>query len=475
MPLRDRRLVVLCQSKVAGTLSMDDDGLVSFSYDDSYDGPDLSVIMPRGMTTQGSRVTAWFDGLLPDSIDIRRGMADKAGHGYGANSTFGLLSDYGLDLPGAVQVVTEDAIGSALGRNARYVPISKYAIGQRLHDMERRSHGTRPWLSGRERWSLAGNQGKIALMCRSGRYYSCEGSAASNVIVKPGIAGMRDEALNECLCMRLASEVGIPTAKVRMDTFGDVNAIVIDRYDRMQIDGNVMRLHQEDVCQSFGMPPSKKYAEDGGLSAQTIMRSRMTDEGSRTRFYDALIYNYLIGATDGHAKNYSLMHDVGSGFFLAPLYDIASIIPYAEGEHEYKVAMGIGGDARIGRLRGSTIRRFARHVGMDATAVIDRSIKLANDVRESVEHVVSEMGEYEGIDELACSLVPNIRLLCDAFERNADATGRKMFVPHMIGMTRRHSGNDKKSCHDGLVWIDSYMRNGKPVKGHWRRVTRHAR
>jgi hypothetical protein len=45
------------------------------------------------------------------------------------------------------------------------------------------------------------------------------------------------------------------------------------------------------------------------------------------RFAGALAFNWLIASTDAHAKNYGLLL-AGRQIRLAPLYDIASILPY---------------------------------------------------------------------------------------------------------------------------------------------------
>jgi serine/threonine-protein kinase HipA len=103
------------------------------------------------------------------------------------------------------------------------------------------------------------------------------------------------------------------TVKTRVARFGDEAAIVVDRYDRYPDAGRVMRVHQEDLCQALGAPPTKKYQSDGGPTARDIaelLRRAMSTPGADRavqRFADALIWNWLIGGTDGHAKNYSLL------------------------------------------------------------------------------------------------------------------------------------------------------------------------
>jgi serine/threonine-protein kinase HipA len=134
--------------------------------------------------------------------------------------------------------------------------------------------------------------------------------------------------------------------------FGDETAIVLERYDRRRVGEDLVRIHQEDLCQALGRHPSQKYQNEGGPTPQeivTLFRDVMPTKAAEdavSRFVDALIWNCLIAGTDAHAKNYSLLL-LGSDIALAPLYDIASILPYGRHERELRFAMKIGGDYRV--------------------------------------------------------------------------------------------------------------------------------
>jgi serine/threonine-protein kinase HipA len=138
----------------------------------------------------------------------------------------------------------------------------------------------------------------------------------------------------------------------------------------------IVRVHQEDLCQALGIPPTEKYQNDGGPSPATIasllrsaMPPRVADEAV-WRFADALIWNWLIAGTDGHAKNYSLLL-AGDQVRFAPLYDIASALPYGMHEKKLRLAMKIGGDYRIFPER-NTWPEAARELGLDPEALVDR-------------------------------------------------------------------------------------------------------
>ena len=155
MTRSDRLAEVRIQGRIAGRLEAVSGQNFAFEYFEDYDGPDLSVSMQAGRGPfTGREVFAWFDNLLPDNERIRRGMAD--GHGYGSGNTFRMLEDYGLDLPGAVQVTRLGHGPDA--RQARYAPVSEAEIASHLHEILK-TERTR-WQGDDEHWSLGGAQGK---------------------------------------------------------------------------------------------------------------------------------------------------------------------------------------------------------------------------------------------------------------------------------------------------------------------------
>src|SRR5690606_17842716 len=137
-------------------------------------------------------------------------------------------------------------------------------------------------------------------------------------------------------------------------TFGERRVLVVERFDRQWLpDGRLLRLPQEDCCQALGVPPSRKYqANAGGLNGPGIVDIisllRASDEPVRDQadFFKSQIIFWLIGATDGHAKNFSIFLRPGGGFQLTPFYDVltaqtafdAKQIPHAK----FKLAMSVG-------------------------------------------------------------------------------------------------------------------------------------
>lgn len=159
----------------------------------------------------------------------------------------------------------------------------------------------------------------------------------------------------------------------------------------------ILRVHQEDFCQALGVPPTTKYQSDGGptpLDVATLLRShsgRPVEDVAT--FVDALALNWLIGGTDGHAKNYSLLHAGGGGVRLAPLYDLASALPYFHMEERgLKLAMKIGGEYRLANIDGRRLKSLAAELGLDGDETVARVASLASRLPAAVLEVADEMG-----------------------------------------------------------------------------------
>jgi serine/threonine-protein kinase HipA len=212
----------------------------------------------------------------------------------------------------------------------------------------------------------------------------------TNRILKPPTLGLDDLAYNEHFCLLLARELGMSAAVTRVQHFGDEVAIVVERYDREEIDGTWVRVHQEDLCQAFGIQPTKKYEVDGGPTVTAIYEilreySTTPDEDCQ-RFFDAIALNWLLAATDAHGKNYSVLHAVGPQLRLAPLYDVITILPYPQLNYDKsRLAMSIGGERQISAIGAAHWSRLARSLGLDSEYSIDRVRQLATRIPTAVD------------------------------------------------------------------------------------------
>jgi serine/threonine-protein kinase HipA len=285
-----------------------------------------------------------------------------------------------------VRFVEPDNVAEAIARSGDVTWLTDNEVAVRLRELKDDSTA---WL-GRSftgQFSLAGAQAKTALLCQDGRWGVPHGAKATTHILKPAVAGLDDHDLNEHLCLDAARRAGLIAVRTRVARFGAEAAILVDRYDRVKADGLTIRVHQEDLCQAMGLPPTRKYQAEGGPAPKQIaelfrkvMAPRNADQAI-DRFFDALIWNWLIGGTDAHAKNYSLLLADGQ-VRLAPLYDIASALPYGTHERKLRFAMKIGGDYDV-YPRRNTWGRAAAELRIDQRKALARVRELTGIVTDA--------------------------------------------------------------------------------------------
>jgi serine/threonine-protein kinase HipA len=375
-------LIVVLNGLLTGTV-IHDAGWPRFTYSDEYaddiDATPLSLSMPVASgRTYDPRITApWLMNLLPDDADVRADLAREFGAPHG--SATALLERIGRDCAGAVQLAAPEDIDDVLTRTGSLQEVTDVQIVERMRALQ---SAPQRWTRPGERWSLAGAQPKFtAVRTDAGGWAYVHGNATSTHIIKPGIARYPGSAFNEYLCLRALSAVGISSVVPELIEFDGVAAIAVERYDRLRrADGCVIRLHQEDMCQALGVRPQNKYPSNGGPSATKIaeLLARDAAPGDVDRFADAVIAQYLLGAPDAHAKNYSIILN-GVDATLAPLYDVASSLPYDPDPDSAlsRVAMPIGGRSRFGEVTLHHVAEFAHTVGADPDRLVARTREMA--------------------------------------------------------------------------------------------------
>lgn len=408
---KEKTLEVRISGTPAGRLRQLPSGQCEFGYYADYEGVPLSLSMPVSNRIYGDKTVApYLLGLLPEDPSARKSAARE--FGVSANNPFALLSHMGLDCPGAVQFVSAEA-GAEPSAPASYAPMSDEEIGIRLRKAS--LPGQASWKSIREHWSLGGQQAKIALARIGGSWRSCEGSAATTHILKPGITDLKHQALNEFVCMRLAATCGIPAAKVEYAVFDGEAAVVVERFDRLLNGAEVTRIHQEDLCQALGVRPDNKYASEGGPSVRDVtalLSKTNRPQQNKIAFTTQLFFNYLVGAPDAHAKNYSVILDPKEGALLSPLYDVASGLAYEPPRGGWRLAMGIGGENRMGRVRANEIKRHAEICGLDEELCLNVMGNLAESILEHAGKTFSEILKLPEGRDLASRLQPAIEAQC---------------------------------------------------------------
>ncbi|MGY3033782.1 serine/threonine-protein kinase HipA [Bradyrhizobium sp. USDA 4354] len=317
-------------------------------------GLPLSLSMPLAAEEHGpATVQAFLWGLLPDNEQVLERWAKK--FQVSARNVFALISNVGEDCAGAVQFVTPDRLEALkTGKDDKIEWLDKPEIANRLRIL-REDHAA--WRLPRDtgQFSLAGVQPKTALVLKDNKWGIPAGRIPTTHILKLPTGHFDGHAENEHICLQLARELGLPAAETKVMRFEQEIAIVVERYDRQVRGNDIIRVHQEDICQAMGILPTKKYQNKGGPTPADIvelLRTYSTDrEADLETFVSALVFNWLIGGSDAHAKNYSLLLASGLLVRLAPLYDIASILPYDHvDQRKIKLAMKVGGEYKLDQI-----------------------------------------------------------------------------------------------------------------------------
>jgi serine/threonine-protein kinase HipA len=315
----------------------------------------LSLSLPVTADAQitSPAVRHYFDNLLPDDQRIRDRL--RVRFGTSSADTFDLLEAIGRDCVGAVQLLPENQVPEDWNRVIA-VPMTAKDVEAHLRSVPT----VRAPLLGAQkdeddfRISIAGAQEKTALLRIGSTWHRPRGATPTTHILKLplGIVGgglaldLSDSVDNEWLCAALLAELGLPTAHTEIGRFGSQRVLIVQRFDRrwLNIDGGnpnsarfkplptswIARLPQEDFCQATGQPSALKYEKDGGAGMETILgvlaRSGQP-RSDQARFVLSQLAFWLLAATDGHAKNFSIFHLRGGAYSLTPLYDVLSAWP----------------------------------------------------------------------------------------------------------------------------------------------------
>jgi len=373
-----RVLSVWANGERVGTWSVPPRGMDELRYDGSWlesvNARPLSLSLPliHGDSHKGAAVHNYFDNLLPDSKTIRERLAQRfQTHTTGA---FDLLEAIGRDCVGAIQLLEEEDIP----RNV--TSIQGTVLGEADVEKLLQQTVTTPALGveaqGDLRISLAGAQEKTALLWHEGQWLLPRGATPTTHILKLplGLVGHRradfsTSVENEWLCLNILREFGIPAPQCAILRFGQQKVLAVERFDRrMHPSGQwLMRLPQEDFCQVLGRPAHLKYESDGGPGmldlAKVLTQSIQSRQDLGTLLKVQLLF-WMLGAPDGHAKNFSIALLRQGRIRLTPIYDVMSIWPI-EGNgpnqfsrHDIKMAMAVSGRSKHYKFKEIQRRHF---------------------------------------------------------------------------------------------------------------------
>lgn len=375
-------LQVLINNRLVGRLEKAASGAVDFRYDETWlewePAFPVSLSLPlRKSAHRGAAVTAVFENLLPDNTDVRRIIAERTGAA--SADAYGLLEQIGRDCVGALQFLPDGAVVDATAPAAGE-PLTDPEIEAVLANLARAPLGLN--LEQEFRISVAGAQEKTALLYQNGEWKRPIGATATTHILKPqlgqiptpsGIIDLSNSVENEHYCLKLLEAFGLTVAKTEIVRFGARTVLVVERFDRAWRDTQLLRLPQEDFCQALSTPPSQKYQNQHGPSAVDILRrlkASDTPQEDQAAFFKSQILFWLMGATDGHAKNFSLFLKPNGRFSMTPFYDVLSAQPALDAKaiphRAYTLAMSAGESRhyKILDIHGRHFAETAKEAGL---------------------------------------------------------------------------------------------------------------
>jgi serine/threonine-protein kinase HipA len=436
---RATRLHLLIDGTEAGVVERTQ-ARVTLTYLDDYrndpNATPLSTNLPLGAQTHtGTAVSAFLDGLLPDNEGVRMRWARQ----FQTSATpFDLLAYVGEDCAGAAQFVRPERLDQLDPGGIEWLTtgdVAEWIASLRFDNTA--------WLPDTDRgqFSLAGAQSKFALVRKGNRWGRPFGAVPTTHIVKPAAEGFVHHEINEHLSLSTARHLGLRAAHSEIVTLGTERVVVIERYDRIQNDKSWRRVHQEDLCQAMGIPPARKYENQNGPSAKQIAETLRAATGSSDAvraFADALAFNWIIGGTDAHAKNYSLLL-AGSQARFAPLYDVASALPYTpstptrpkSGELDparLKLAMSVSGEYLIREVRTRDWHALGETLGIGGDYYVGRLMELAERTPDAVEMALREPGVTSLPSDLPTRFgtkIPNHAHRCLETLKGRPPTGRR--------------------------------------------------
>lgn len=350
-------LIIYINGEKVGTLSFSSTGKMQLAYAPSWlesgNSRPLSLSLPLSHhPLHGTVVEHFFDNLLPDNDAIRKRIQTR--FGAASDRCFDLLWHIGRDCVGAVQLLPEPEEPPDI-KAITAEPLTDADVAETLRNYQTMPLGMQR--SSDFRISIAGAQEKTALLWHDGRWCRPHGVTPTTHIFKLPIGqtpriDLSDSVENEWLCHRILTEYGMPVARAEICTFEDIKTLVVERFDRrISKDGTwIIRLPMEDMCQALGVPPVFKYEEDGGPGIHGIMDLLLGSENAgadRRLFMKTQLLFWLLGAIDGHGKNFSIYLLPRGAYRMTPLYDVMSAWPIVARKElhkkQMKMAMSVDG------------------------------------------------------------------------------------------------------------------------------------
>lgn len=404
------KLGVYFTDLLVGELEQTRSATMQFQYSPEWleqkDSFALSFSLPKTDKVFQKQADFFFSNLLPEGL-VREAVCRRLG--ISIDNDFSLLEKVGGECAGALTISKEVPEKSA----SQYEPLSE----KQLDDLAQQAK-VYATVSEREdiRLSLAGAQDKLPIFLQEDQYFLPIGTSPSSHIIKFISDQYKGIIFNECYITQLANLLGLNTIEPKLKQVGKQYVLLVPRYDRIvDSEGNITRLHQEDLCQALGISYKTKYQNEGGPSFKTCYE--LVKHASNDPLVDNhnllqwQIFNVLAGNCDGHAKNISLLRTTHGKWRLTPFYDLVSTIFFPRVSRN--LAMGIANQFDIGNIAKIHWQKLAKELDIGQKLIETIFLKMLSQFPDALnkthEAMTQRYGEIPTFDNLKTVLIKHHR------------------------------------------------------------------
>jgi len=355
-------------------------GKMEFVYNENATQP-ISLSLPIQKETFKEKLCrSFFGGLLPENPNMRDLLAKK--YNININNDFKLLEKIGRDCAGAIsfhQIDEPQKLQQLIKVEGNI--LSREELKKYIKELP-----YRPYLG--KRLSLAGAQEKTAVCIIDGKIALPNDDIPTTHILKTALPKYIQSIQNEYICMKAAKEIGLDVAEVEIRKIDDLEFLLVERFDRENEKSEdnpkgeyylkMRRILQEDFAQSLGIQSRDKYKVTFKDCLQ-VLNKTVSPAIAKNKFIKFVIFNYLIGNTDAHAKNFSVfLYENGAA--LTPAYDLLCSSVY---DCDQRIAMKIGKAKFYSDVTGEDWELFAKDLEISPKLVkleLERQKKFLPDI-----------------------------------------------------------------------------------------------
>ena len=373
-----------------------------FSYDEEYlsaNGKSISISLPlQEESFSPERTRNYFDGLLPEGF-LRKTIASNM-H-FDENDYLSILYNLGRECIGAIRIDEREK-----EEKSGYEKITS----KQVEELAAEGTTISSDIVIKTHLSLTGASGKVGLYFddKEKDWYLPYGLAPSTHIVKQSHVRLDGIVTNEQLSMMAARKCGIRIPESFIINVGKgVDSEVLfatKRFDRVidetsDLIGGLkrpFRIHQEDFAQAMGISSFEKYESEGQNYAEKmfdiIRIYAVKPLEDQLGLWNRIVYNYALGNTDAHIKNYSLLYDSDmEGVSLAPAYDMLSTVIYESATKN--MSFNIGGKNNLDRIGEDDFRILASEAGIGEKLAMNNYHKVLALFENAIKESAKELQE----------------------------------------------------------------------------------